>query len=402
MELKIKDKFSQVSNDSGRSYIREILKLLVDPELISFAGGLPSPASFPIKDITKICNKILTENGEVVLQYSTTEGDIGLREQLSSYLNKQGFCSTKDNFLITNGSQQAVDIISKLFLNKGDKIIVGLPSYLGALNVFKSYYSNTIGVKFDDKGMRTDKLEETLKKIYDKGKVVKFIYLIPDFQNPTGLTMPTTRREAILKIAQKYNCLILEDSPYREIRFSGVQKPTFYSMSPNNNVINLGTFSKILAPGLRLGWIVANETIVKRSVSLKQTMDLCTSILLQKITEEYLKNGYFEKNIPIITSIYKKKLQTMLSCFETYMPKEVSWVVPEGGLFLFLTLPKDFDASEILKTCIQKYKIAFVPGTVFYCNGKGKNQIRINFSFPSIEQIKMGIKNLANAIKEKI
>lgn len=402
MDFSIKEKFSKVAKDSGRSFIREILKLLTNPNIISFAGGLPSPASFPIEDIRRITSKILKECGEYTLQYGTTEGDVLLREELAKYLNKQDYNTCFENILITIGSQQALDIIAKQFIEKDDNILVGLPSYLGALNVFSSYYPKTIGIELDDKGMRADLLEQKLDNIYKGGEIVKLIYLIPDFQNPTGITMPLKRREQILRIAQKYGVLILEDSPYRLVRFFGENIPTLFSLAGGKGVINLGTFSKILAPGFRLGWITAQSEIIKKAVSLKQTMDLCTPLFTQKVAGEYMRSGCFEANLPKIKKIYKEKLCTMIECFKKYMPDEVSWVEPEGGLFLFVTLPSHIDTMELLHLCTKEYDIAFVPGVVFYCDGSVKNKLRVNFSYSSIEQITLGVQRLAQAIKKML
>ena len=402
MDFSIKEKFSRVAKDSGRSFIREILKLLTNPNIISFAGGLPSPASFPIEDIRRITSKILKECGEYTLQYGTTEGDVLLREELAKYLNKQDYNTCFENILITIGSQQALDIIAKQFIEKGDNILVGLPSYLGALNVFSSYYPKTIGIELDDKGMRADLLEQKLDNIYKGGEIVKLIYLIPDFQNPTGITMPLKRREQILRIAKKYGVLILEDSPYRLVRFSKENIPTLFSLAGGVGVINLGTFSKILAPGFRLGWITAQSEIIKKAVSLKQTMDLCTPLFTQRVAGEYMRSGCFEANLPKIKKIYKEKLCTMIECFKKYMPDTVSWVEPEGGLFLFVTLPPHIDTMELLHLCTKEYDIAFVPGVVFYCDGSVKNKLRVNFSYSSIEQITSGVQRLAQAIKKML
>ena len=394
--------YSNISQKSEKSVVSEILKLLEKPDIISFAGGFPSSESFPIKDIEEITAQVMRNEAKTVLQYSTTEGDRVLKNQLIEYYHKKAYQLDMDNILITSASQQALDIIGKVFLNKDDKIILSLPSYLGAISAFKQYEPEFIGIELDECGMRADKLEEVLKDLKAKDQAAKFIYLIPDFQNPTGITMPNSRRKEILKLAQEYQVLIIEDSPYKEIRFKGEEQDSFYSLAQNDLVVNIGTFSKILSPGFRLGWIFANKEIIEKMVGVKQSMDLCTSIFNQRIVGRYMEKGYFEKNIFKIKELYKVKVQAMLNAFEKYMPKGVSWTSPEGGLFLFMTLPSHIDTTELLNKAIKQHKVAFIPGNVFYFNNQGKNKLRINFSYESIQNIEEGIKRLAKAIEEEL
>lgn len=391
-----------LSNDAKRmkrSAIREMLKLTQRPEVISFAGGLPSPESFPVEQLKDITVEVLDTDSAKALQYGETEGDKKLREILVERYRSVGINATIDNLIITTASQQALDLIPKILVNPGDKVICGLPSYLGGINAFAVYGAELVGIELDDKGMRSDLLEKTLAQLKQKGEKPKFIYVIPDFQNPTGVCMPEERRKEIIAIAKKYDILIIEDSPYRDVRFSGVPQKTMYELDGTGHVVLLGTMSKVFVPGFRLGWILAHEDVIDKIVVAKQSTDLCTSAFVQKITAKYFEKGYFDKNLAKINSNYKVKRDTMVAAFHKYMPKGVKWTEPDGGLFLFVTLPDYMDADELFKVAIEE-NVAFVPGTVFYCDGKGRNTLRMNFSYMSKEMNEEGVKRLANAIKK--
>jgi len=390
---------SQSAKRMKRSVIRELLKMTQRPELISFAGGLPSPESFPVEQLKDITVEVLDTDSAKALQYSETEGDKRLREILVERYRKDGINVNINNLIITTASQQALDLIPKLFVNPGDKVICGLPSYLGGIAAFAVYGADLIGIDLDEKGMRSDLLEKTLEELKQKGEKPKFIYVIPDFQNPTGISMPEERRKEIIAIAKKYDILIIEDSPYREVRFSGTPQRTMYELDGTGQVVLLGTMSKIFVPGFRIGWVLAHEEIIDKIVVAKQNTDLCTSSFVQKIAAKYFEKGYFDKNLATINSNYKVKRDTMVAAFHKYMPKGVKWTEPDGGLFLFVTLPEYMDADELFKVAIEE-NVAFVPGTVFYCDGSGKNTLRINFSFMSKEMNEEGVKRLANAIKK--
>lgn len=384
-----------------RSVIRELLKMTQRPELISFAGGLPSPESFPVEQLKQVVVEVLDTDSARALQYSETEGDKRLREILVEKYRKEGFNININNLIISTASQQALDLIPKIFVNPGDKVICGLPSYLGGISAFASYGAELIGIELDDQGMRSDLLEKKMQELQGKGQKPKFIYVIPDFQNPTGICMPERRRLEIIEIARKYNVLIVEDSPYREVRFSGKPQRTMYELDGTGQVILLGTMSKIFVPGFRLGWIVAHEDVIDKLVVAKQNTDLCTSSFVQKIAAKYFDKGFFEPNLAKTNAMYKEKRDAMVEAFHKFMPKGVKWTEPEGGLFLFVTLPEHIDAEDLFKIAIEE-NVAFVPGTVFYCNGQGKNTLRINFSYMSKEMNIEGSRRLANAIKRMI
>ncbi|MGQ9847352.1 MAG: aminotransferase-like domain-containing protein, partial [Bacteroidales bacterium] len=397
----LQDRYSNTIKNSKRSVIRELLKLTQRKDLISFAGGLPSPESFPVEELKDIVLEVLKNDGPMALQYGETEGDIRLREALIERYKKEGVQMELGNLIITTASQQGLDLLAKIFINPGDKVICGLPSYLGGISAFRSYGAQLIGVPLDQHGLRSDLLEKTLAEMKAKNEVPKFIYIIPDFQNPTGITMPEWRRKEILEIAYKYDVLIAEDSPYREIRFEGKSQPMFYQLDNKGYIITLGTFSKTFAPGFRIGWVIANEEIIDKFVVAKQATDLCTSAFVQKIAAKYIEKGLFDKNIVPTVSMYKEKRDAMLSSLEKYMPQGVSWTKPEGGLFLFVTLPEWMDSEKLFMRAIEK-NVAFVMGNAFYCDGSGRNTMRLNFSFMSVEDNIEGIRRLAEAIKEEM
>ncbi len=393
--------FSTSAKNMKRSAIREILKLTQKPDVISFGGGLPSADSFPVEELKEIVNEILDNDGPGALQYSATEGIPELKEILTDRYQKEGLDITSDNLGIITSSQQGLYLLGKIFLDPGDKVICGLPSYLGGISAFSTFGADLKGIKFDEGGMREDFLEEKLQELKENGENPKFIYIIPDFQNPAGITMPEKRRKAIIEIARKYDVLIVEDSPYREIRFEGEPQKTLFELDNNGQVITLGTFSKTFAPGFRLGFVIAHQDIIDKIVIAKQSIDLCTPTFTQKIAAKYISKGLFDKNLKNIIAQYKSKRDNMLKAFKEYMPKGVTWTEPEGGLFLFLQLPEHMDAQKLFYNAIEK-NVAFVMGSVFHCDDSGKNTMRINFSFMSEEKTTEGIKRLAQAIKEEM
>ena len=392
---------SEASKGMKKSAIRELLKLTKDPEIISFAGGLPAPETFPIEELVEITSEVLREDGKKALQYGSTEGDDKLREKIVELYKRMGFNITIDNVMITTASQQGLDLLAKIFINRGDKVFVGLPAYLGGLQAFKAYGAELVGIEFDECGMRSDDLEAKLIELQAANDLPKFIYIIPDFQNPAGVTMPEKRRKEIIDLARKYDVLIIEDSPYKEIRFEGEHQESLYTMEGKGQVINFGTFSKIFVPGFRIGWVIAHPEIVDQFIKAKQATDLCTSPFVQKIAAKYIEKGYFDSNLKRTIKLYKEKKDIMMRAFEKYMPEGVTWTKPEGGLFLFVTLPEYMDSQILFKKAIEK-KVAFVVGHAFHCNGKGRNTMRINFSYVSKELTEIGVKRLAEVIRSEM
>ena len=382
-----------------RSAIRELLKLTQKPDIISFAGGLPSPESFPVEDLKEVIQEVMENEASMVLQYGTTEGDPLLRELILDHSKQYGVETGEENLLITSASQQGLDLTAKVFVNRGDIVLVGKPSYLGGLGAFLNYGADLRGIPLDENGMRADILKETLEQLEKEGKKPKLLYIIPDFQNPAGVTMPVARRKEILALAKKHDVLILEDSPYRELRFEGEHQDTFYSLDNSGHVILLGTFSKIFVPGFRIGWILAHKDVIEKMVIMKQGTDVCSSPFNQRIAARFIEKGYLGKSIKRIIKLYHEKRDIMLDAFEKYMPEGVTWTHPEGGLFLFIHLPEYLDAEPLLQKAIER-KVAYVAGTNFFCDGDGKNTARINFSYATKEDNIEGVKRLAALIKE--
>jgi 2-aminoadipate transaminase len=384
-----------------RSAIREILKHLQKPGMISFAGGLPAPETFPVADLKTIVAEVLDNEGADALQYGTTEGDKDLRKALAERHRRQGLDVTTDNIIITTGSQQALDLIARIFIDPGDYVLCGLPSYLGGLNAFTAYGVRLKGIPLDNEGMDPFALEETIHHLKGLGRKMKFIYIIPDFQNPAGITLPEARRIKILEIAEKYDLLVVEDSPYREVRFTGEPQKMMYQLDKSGRVITLCTFSKILSPGFRVGWVIGNPEILDKIAMAKQTADLCTSSFVQKIIARYIEKGLLEKNLKKTIALYSERRDFMISCFRKYMPEKVSWTEPEGGLFLFVTLPGNMDADRIFTLALEK-NVAFVCGSSFFCNGSGRNTMRINFSYSGLPDIEEGVRRLSSVIREQL
>lgn len=381
------------------SEIRELLKLTENPEIISFGGGMPSPHSFPVKIIENITDRVLEKHGAQALQYSPTEGVKELRELLIKRMKKKGIKCNLDEIMITTGSQQALDLTAKIFFNLGDYAVVECPTYLGALNAFNAYQPNYISISMDEEGMKIEELERKLKE--NKDKSIDFIYTVPTFQNPSGVTMSLERRKQILEIARENNLLILEDDPYSELRYSGKFVPPIKSLDKHDIVIYTSTFSKILSPGFRLGWIIANEEVIKKMSVAKQGADLCSNTFVQWIAEAYLRTGLVEKQISKIKKMYKRKRDLMLKALKKHFPKGAEWTEPHGGMFLWVTLPAHINTKEMFQDAI-KQKVAYVHGAAFCADDSSHNAMRLNFSNPEDNKIEEGIKRLAKIIKNRM
>ncbi len=384
------------------SAIRELLKLTEQPNVISFGGGMPAPEIFPVEQVNKACDRILKDFSEKALQYGTTEGYNPLRDMLAADAVKNGLSCDRDNLLITSGSQQALDLIGKVFIDPGDKILVENPTYLGALQAWNAYECDYIPVQSDKYGMLPDSLEEGLKKN------PKFLYALPNFQNPTGISFSLERRKKVVELADKYGIPIIEDDPYGKLRYEGDDLPTLTQLDSemrgqdkgqyNGNVVYLSTFSKILAPGIRLAWVIGPVDVMTKLAQAKQGVDLNTSTFNQMIAYEVGKDGFIEEHVKVIRSVYNERRDVMLDALEEHCPKSISWTHPEGGLFLWVTLPKGNDAAELMKEAL-KENVAYVPGGSFHPVGGGENTMRLNFSFSNPETINEGIGRLGNVFK---
>ena len=387
----------------GSSVIRELLKYAEQPDIISFAGGLPAPEVFPVKEFQEACNIVLKESGAMALQYSTTEGYRPLRVMISRHATRYMVPVTPENILITSGSQQALDFIGRLFVNRGDYIVVESPTYLGALQAWNAYGAQYIPVPMDEDGMIVEHLEEALR--YGP----KFIYVLPNFQNPSGATLSLERRKKVIELADKYGVPIVEDDPHGQLRYEGEHIPSLVQLDSefrgfdgecySGNVIYLSTFSKLLAPGLRLAWVIAPEQVIRKLVMTKQGADLHTSSFNQFVAYEVGKGGFLDEHVKVIRATYKERRDVMLEMMDEMFPPEMRWTHPQGGMFLWGIMPEHMDAADVLKVALQR-KVAFVPGGAFHATGGGKNTMRINFSYSRPEIIREGITRLGLTLKE--
>ena len=391
-------KFAKRMDNMKASEIRELLALTAKPDIISFAGGLPAPELFPVDQWKAAVNKVLDEKGRQALQYGPTEGYLPLREQIVHRMNKVGVKDAKpDDFLILSGSQQGLDFMAKAFIDPGDQIIVESPTYLGALNAFKAYEPSFLDVELDADGMRMDILEERLKN----NDRVKSIYVISDFQNPSGKTWTMERRKKLIELANKYDVAILEDNPYGELRFEGEIQPSLKSLDTEGRVVFMGTFSKVFSPGVRLGWFCAAPEILDKFNKIKQGADLQSSTISQMELAQYLEDNDLEAHIAEIIKVYGKRKNVMVDAMTKYFPEGVTFTNPEGGLFLWVELPEYMNARDLAVKAIEQ-KVAYVPGGAFFGNNVRENCFRCNYSCMSEEKIEEGVKRLADVIKAEM
>jgi len=399
-------RFAQRTKVIKSSVIRELLKLTQRPEVISFAGGLPAPELFPIERFQQACQRVLVEKGACALQYGTTEGYAPLREMIAQNMARYGVVAAADNVLITSGSQQALDLIGKLLVNPGDRLLVEAPTYLGALQAFDVYGAEYVSVPIDDDGLQTERLEEALRS------GPKFMYILPNFQNPGGVTLSEGRRHELVRLADRHGIPIIEDDPYGQLRYEGEHLPPLIVADRENlrrddgyrlgNVIYLSTFSKTLAPGLRLGWIVAPPEVITKLVQLKQGADLHTSTFVQVVAHEVARDGFLDEHVKKIRQVYRERRDAMLAALQEFFPPEVTWTHPAGGLFLWVTLPADIDCKALFEAALQQ-NVAFVPGDSFYATGdEGRRHMRLNFSNAPPERIREGIRRLSIAVRSQM
>ncbi|MBU5428344.1 PLP-dependent aminotransferase family protein [Tissierella pigra] len=379
------------------SEIRELLKLTQQPGIISFAGGLPAPESFPVEEFIKIGKEVLENTGTQALQYGPTEGYGPLREAIAKRMEKVKVDVKAENILITSGSQQGLDFAAKIFINPGDIIVCESPTYLGAINAFKAYEPKFIEVSTDKDGMNMEELEEVLKN-NDK---VKFIYVIPDFQNPSGKTWTVERRMKLIELANKYNVAIIEDNPYGELRFEGEILPAVKHFDTEGRVAFLGTFSKILCPGLRLGWVAADTEFLNKFILVKQGADLQSSTISQMETAKFLELYDIDNHIQKIIDLYRVRRDLMMKTIEEEFPEGVTYTYPEGGLFTWVVLPEYMNARELALKALEE-NVAYVPGGSFFPNGGNENTFRLNYSNMDEEKIVEGIKRLGKVIREAV
>ena len=387
------------------SVIRELLKLTQRPEIISFAGGLPAPELFPIERFDEACHTVLRQNGAAALQYGPTEGYLPLRELIVRNMRRYGIVAEAANVLITCGSQQALDLIGKLLIDPGDRVLVEAPTYLGALQAFSIYGAKYVPAPVDRHCIRTEELHDALHSS------PKFMYILPNFQNPAGVTLSEDRRGKLILIADSYGIPIVEDDPYGQLRYEGehctplvvldrIQRRTDEQFM-SGNVIYLSTFSKLIAPGLRVGWVVAPQEVIARLVQLKQGADLHTSTFTQTVAYEVARDGFLDQHVKRIRVLYRERRDTMLAALTEFFPSEATWTRPEGGLFLWVTLPPQTNSEELLQAALRQ-NVAFVPGDPFYPDEPDGCHMRLNFSNCTPERIREGIRRLGTAVKEQL
>jgi len=384
------------------SAIRELLKLTQQPDVISFAGGLPAPDFFPLREVEEACRYVIRTDGGRALQYGPTEGYLPLREWLANSMHKYGVPAVPDNVLVTNGSQQALDLIGKVFIDPGDFVITSRPTYLGAIQAWNAYGARYQTVDLDDDGMVVDEIEEAYESaVRESGRPPKFIYVLPNFHNPAGTTLSLERRQRLAEIATRLDLPIVEDDPYGALRYEGEDLPPVCTYVPERTIY-LGTFSKTLAPGLRLGWIVCPEVLMQRFVLAKQGSDLHTGTFAQFIANDICQRGFLKPHIQRLRQVYKERRDTMLDALAEFWPEGCSWTHPRGGLFLWARVPEPIDTSEFFKRAV-KEKVAYVPGVNFYPNADGGfNAMRLNFSFSPPDKIVEGIRRLGIALKKEL
>ncbi len=394
-------RYAQRTKSVKSSVIRELLKITQRPEIISFAGGLPAPEVFPVARFQEACHRVLQNQATVALQYGPTEGYRPLRELIVAHMARYGILASIDNILITSGSQQALDLIAKLLINRGDRILVESPTYLGALQAFDLMGAEYVTVPIDDDGLQTCNMEQALRS------GPKFMYVLPNFQNPGGVTLSRARRDELVALSDRYGIPIIEDDPYGQLRYEGEHITPLVVLDRTNltrdkdyklgNVIYLSTFSKVLAPGLRVAWIVAPPDVIAKLVQLKQSTDLHTSTFTQMVIYEAARDGFIDEHVKLIRATYKQRRDAMLAALNDFFPPEVSWTHPQGGLFLWVTMPPGVDSSRLLDLALRQ-NVAFVPGEPFFPNGDTGSHMRLNFSNAQTEMIREGIRRLSIAV----
>jgi 2-aminoadipate transaminase len=382
----------------GTDAVGAILKAAADPKIISFAGGLPAPELFPVKEMKAAVDRVFDNHGQEAMQYGAAKGVTALRKLILQHVqDKEDVQGELANVLVTTGSEQVIDLVGKAFVDPGDTVLVEQPTYLCALDVFKSYGAKFVGVAMDEEGMRMDALEEALKAHPE----AKLIYTVPNFQNPTGRTMTADRRKQLAELAAKYNVLVLEDNPYGEIRFAGQHVPAVKSFDKTGNVLYMSTFSKTLAPGFRLGWVVADKLVIDKLTVLKQSADLHTDNLAQFAVVEFLQNNDLDAHVKEISALYGKRKDLMVEGIKEYFPAGVKYTDPEGGMFLWVEVPGVDDTVELFKECL-KHNVAFVPGDPFYAGKPQPGAFRLNYSNMAEDKIKVGLKQLGEALQETV
>lgn len=405
MQTLWEQRYAQRTQRMKSSAIRDLLKIAEQRQVISFAGGLPAAESFPLQEFQAAMQRVTEQMGSCAYQYSSTDGFLPLREMIARHTTRYGLHITTDNILITAGSQQGLDLLGRIFINPGDRILVEDPTYLGALQAWNTYGAEYVSVPVDEDGMQMDALEDALRT------GPKFIYALPNFQNPTGVTLSNARRRRLVELADHYGVPIIEDDPYRQLRYEGNHIPAIAVMDKRGrtdcescyrgNVIYLSTFSKLLAPGLRVAWVVAAPEVIQKLGQAKQGADLQTATLNQMLVYQVARKGFLDEHIQKLRIMYRERRDAMLDALQEYFPPSVHWTHPQGGLFLWVTLPEGTNSADLLCAALEQ-NVAFVPGGAFYANGGGANTMRLNFSNSTPDKIRQGIRQLGIVVSSQV
>ncbi len=393
--------FAERTRVMRSSAMRDLMAVTARPDVISLAGGLPDTSTFPPQTFAAQMTRIAQESAAEALQYGPTEGFEETVDCIAQVMAAEGMLPDPEDVIVTTGGQQAIDLITKTLVDPGDVVICEAPTYPGAVPVFCSYQADTVQIECDEDGMRIDELEATLRRLDGEGRRPKFVYSVPSFQNPAGVTMSLERRRRLVELAQQRELLVVEDNPYGLLRFGGEPLPPLYQLDGGDFVIYIGTFSKILSPGIRLGWMVAPPPVMEKVVLGKQASDLCTSTLTQYFVREYFGDGNWREYIASLVEIYRARRDAMIEALRQHFPAEATWTEPEGGLFIWATLPEYIDTEDLLAKALRE-DVAFVPGRAAYVDGRGRSSMRLNFSGASEDEIREGIRRIGKVVNEQL
>ncbi|MEX0993119.1 MAG: PLP-dependent aminotransferase family protein [Solirubrobacterales bacterium] len=394
--------FANRTHGMRSSAMRDLMAITARPEIISLAGGLPDTSTFPPDTFAAITDRIARESCAAALQYGPTEGFEQTKLRICEVMREENMRADPNDIIVTTGGQQVIDLVTKTFVDPGDVVICEAPTYPGAVPTFQSYEADVVQIEMDSDGMRIDLLEETLDQLEREGRTPKFVYTVPTFQNPAGVTMSAPRRQRLVQIAKQRELIVLEDNPYGLLRYEGDPLPPLYSLDGGEYVLYLGTFSKIFSPGIRVGWIVAPGPVLAKINLGKQAADLCTSSLTQQVVDVYFAEGRWQQYLQDLREIYRKRRETMLNALAEFFPREAEWTRPEGGLFIWATLPEFINTEDLLAKALQKEQVAFVPGSAAYVDGRGGSSMRLNFSGVDADQIWEGVRRIGKVVREQI
>jgi DNA-binding transcriptional MocR family regulator len=389
------DRYARRAASMSASEVRALFAVASRPDVVSLAGGMPYVQALPVDHVLEVVEAVLTERADVALQYGAGQGSPLLRERLAMLMAEEGTTADPEDLVVTTGAQQALDLVGKILIDPGDTIVVEAPAYVGALSAFSAYEPRILQVDLDDDGMVVDQLEDALVR----GERPKFVYTVPNFHNPAGVTMSPERRERLVALCREARLPIVEDNPYGLLRFEGAPAPTLRSLDPHN-VIYLGTVSKVFSPGVRVGWAVAEPGVLQRLVLAKEAADLCGSQLNMLITERYFDGELWRRNLARLVDTYRSRRDAMLSALAEWFPADASWTAPAGGFYVWATLPEYFDTPSLLAAAVER-KVAYVPGTAFYPDGRGRRQMRLSFCYPTEERIAEGVRRLGELLADE-